>query len=47
MKCSENRPANICEILIVSIACKRNFRLYEAKFSVVYQVGIIRETVAF
>jgi hypothetical protein len=35
----------VYDISIVSITDKWNFRFYEAKFSVVYHVGIIRETV--
>ena len=35
----------VYDISIVSIADKRNFRLGEAKFSIVYHVGIIRENV--
>lgn len=45
IKCSENIPMYVYDISIVSIANKRNFRLDEAKFSIVYRVGIICETV--
>jgi hypothetical protein len=45
ISCSENRPMYVYDISIVSIADKRNFRLGEAKFSIVYHVGIIRENV--
>ena len=47
IKFSENRPMYVYEILIVSITDKRNCRLDEAKFSIVYHVGIIRENVTF
>jgi hypothetical protein len=36
----------VCEISIVSAAGKRSFQFYEAKFSIMYHVGIIRENVA-
>lgn len=45
IKCSENRSMYVYDISIVSIADKRNFRFDETKFSIVYYVGIIRETV--
>ena len=35
----------VYDISIVSIADKRNFRLDEAKFSILYHVGITREAV--
>jgi hypothetical protein len=46
-KYSDIRPIYVYDISSVSIADKRNFRFDEAKFSVLYHVGIKSETVAF